>query len=406
MPLLRSSWSAFATAVLSGPATSSSRSEALALLVTVLCLHGPPGAYAAAREQRLLQKGSFPGSFLLPGTEVSVRVGGYLKVDVIHDFDAIGSEDSFNPVTIPTDRSEGENTQIHARQTRLNLDVRASTERGDARVFVEVDFFGAGNSLRLRHAYATIGGLLAGQTWSTFMDEDALPPTLDFEEPVAYALVRAAQVRWTHPLGENWYAAVAIEAPDNDIGPMPAPGHREDPWPNLTSRLRWTRGMNHLQLSAYAGQARYRLDAGGKDDEFLWAGLLTGSVKVFQKDRFLLQLGYGHGLARYRGGPVAAPGEDGHLEALPVSGVMVSFEHFWTKTLSSNVCYSVARTSNTRGQSASAVNNLEYAAVILAWRYSSWASVGVEYLYGSREDRDGSLGQAHRVMAAFRFFPP
>ena len=384
----------------------SSCRAALALVVAALCLHDPPAATAAAPEQGLLQKGSFPGSYLLPGTQVSVRVGGYLKVDVIHDFDAIGSEDSFDPRTIPTDGSEGENTQIHSRQTRLNLDVRTPTEPGDARLFVEVDFFGSGNSLRLRHAYATIGGLLAGQTWSTFMDEDALPPTLDFEEPVAYPLIRVAQVRWTQPLAQDWYVALAIEAPDSEIEAPRALGHREDPWPDLTSRLRWTHGMSHVQVSAYAGGARYRLGMGGKDDEFLWAGLLTGSVKLFGKNRFLFQLGYGDGLARYRGDLVAAPDEDGALEALPVAAVMASYEHFWTESLSSNFCYSVAHASSTHGQAGSAIQNLEYAAVNLAWRYSSWASVGVEYLYGSREDRDGSLGEANRVMVSFRFVLP
>lgn len=63
-------------------------------------LHDPPTATAAAPEQGLLQKGSFPGSYLLPGTHVSVRVGGYLEVDVIHDFNAIGSGDSFDPRTM------------------------------------------------------------------------------------------------------------------------------------------------------------------------------------------------------------------------------------------------------------------------------------------------------------------
>jgi hypothetical protein len=277
---------------------------------------------------------------------------------------------------------------------------------GDVRMFLEVDFFGSGNSLRMRHAYATLDGLLVGQTWSTFMDEDVMPPTLDFEEPIAYAMVRVAQVRWTQPLGEEWYVAFGLEAPDSEIENPPLPGEREDPAPDLTSRLRWTHGMGHLQASAWGGMARYRLDSGSEDNAFLWAGLLTGSLKFFEKDRLLFQVGYGHGLGRYRGGLVAAPDEDGDLEALPAVATMVSYEHFWSDAVSSNLTYSTAHADNTDGQTGDAVKNLRYAAVNLIWRFLSWASVGVEYLYGSREDNDGSDGEANRIMMSFKFLLP
>jgi hypothetical protein len=46
--------------------------------------------------------------------DTTLKVGGYVKVDLIHDFDAIGSQDSFDPRTIPTDGSEGRNTQMQA----------------------------------------------------------------------------------------------------------------------------------------------------------------------------------------------------------------------------------------------------------------------------------------------------
>ena len=88
--------------------------------------------------------------------DFSVKLGGYIKVDLIHDFDAIGSTDSFDPRTIPTDGSDaGTNTRMHARQTRLNLDVRGPTSAGDVRLFAEGDFFGSGNAFRLRHAFGT-----------------------------------------------------------------------------------------------------------------------------------------------------------------------------------------------------------------------------------------------------------
>ena len=72
---------------------------------------------------------------------------------------------------------------------------------------MEGDFFGAAgnesvsnsNGLRVRHAYGTLGGLLAGQTWTTFSDVAAYPETVDFGGPVGVIFARQAQVRWTQP---------------------------------------------------------------------------------------------------------------------------------------------------------------------------------------------------------------
>ena len=43
-----------------------------------------------------VQPGDFPNSILIPGTSVSAKVGGFVKGDVIHDFNAIGSTDNFD----------------------------------------------------------------------------------------------------------------------------------------------------------------------------------------------------------------------------------------------------------------------------------------------------------------------
>src|SRR5688500_12445200 len=52
------------------------------------------------------------------------KPGGRVKLDVIRDFKPIGSEDSFDTRTIPVDGSRGTNSNVHAKETRLNLDIR------------------------------------------------------------------------------------------------------------------------------------------------------------------------------------------------------------------------------------------------------------------------------------------
>src|SRR6185295_17273347 len=58
-------------------------------------------------------------------------LGGYVKLDLIHDFDAIGSTDTFDPRTIPVDGRARTNTRIHARETRLSLGIVGPAEGRD-----------------------------------------------------------------------------------------------------------------------------------------------------------------------------------------------------------------------------------------------------------------------------------
>ncbi len=77
---------------------------------------------------------------------------------------------------------------------------------------------------RLRYAYGTLGGLLAGQATSNFSDPDANSETLDFGGNVGEpGHVRIPQVRYTIPLTIGSFS-VSAETPATDIGT--ACGHR------------------------------------------------------------------------------------------------------------------------------------------------------------------------------------
>ena len=176
----------------------------------------PPQAPAVATDAK--PDGFTVGSFVF-------KPGGRIKLDIIRDFDPITSEDSFDPRTIPIDGGEGGNSQVHARETRLFLDMRGPVEGKELRMYVETDFYGSGSVFRLRHAYGSWGGLLAGQTWSTFLDDANFPNTIDFESPMAFPSIRQAQVRWTHKPSANvsWSVAVednksAIQSPTGEPG--------------------------------------------------------------------------------------------------------------------------------------------------------------------------------------------
>jgi hypothetical protein len=205
--------------------------------------------------------GSFPRSFLIPGTDTSIRVGGFID-DTIDYWIQGGPPNGTATTTVGTTGNLGTNplnvrgntvpglpvsrnlvpvqtaysrgNAIFAqspRETRLNVETRTPTAWGESRTFIELDFAGCNNfscsSLtrvsdglvpRLRYAYGTLGGFLAGQASSNFADPDANPETLDFGGPAGEAgVTRIPQVRYTYagPWGSAF--SVAAEAPETDV---------------------------------------------------------------------------------------------------------------------------------------------------------------------------------------------
>jgi len=186
----------------------------------------------AASPANAVTGGATKGSFKLPGSDTSVTVGGYVKLDALYSSRSAGTNSAadqlLDPTAIAVGLTAGVNElhqiTLHARQSRLFVRTATLTTWGDVNTPLEFDLFGtSGNesvsnshNLRLRHAYGTLGGLLAGQTWSNFMMVSALPETLDFGGPAGQTFVRQAQVRWTQPFsGGQW--SVALENPETVV---------------------------------------------------------------------------------------------------------------------------------------------------------------------------------------------
>lgn len=336
------------------------------------------------------------------------KFGGRVKLDAIHDFDAIGSTENFDPRTIPVDGSEGSNTRLTATDSRMNFDINGPLEGRPLKLFAEVDFKGSSNVARLRHAYVRYGGLLVGQTWSNFMDEDNTPFTFESELPTAYALVRQGQIRWTIAVSPKTALSFAVEEPDPEVQVAPGvSGNVEKELPDFTAKLKHREGWGHVQASAFLGQARFRFDTGDTESETLWGVMGSGRVHTFGEDEAYAQLVYGQGIGRYRGGLTSMIDASGQLENLTAAAGMIGYQHYWSPRWSSNAVYSLVSLEDDVGDPAITNDRLETAAVNLRyWILPKKVWVGGEYLWGLRELRDGSDGSADRVMISFNFNLP
>jgi hypothetical protein len=362
-----------------------------------------PAPAAAPAQDTTAPDGFRMGAFVF-------KPGGRVKLDVIRDFKPIGSEDAFDTRTIPVDGSRGNNSNIHAKETRLNLDIRGMADNQELRMFIETDFYGTSSALRLRHAYGSYGGLLAGQTWTTFMDDDNLPRTIDFEAPTAFAQVRQAQARWTQKFGNvvTWSASVE----DNKsaiIIPTTTPGKAEYPMPDVVSRFRFDMPRGHVTASAFVGAARFRPTEGDPDSVNLWGTMTSAKFTTAGRDSIYSIVTIGDGIGRYRGGTTAVPDESGNLHAVRGIAYMGGYEHFWASRWSTNGVYSVADTADEPFYTSALNKQLHYGAVnLLYWFLGDRAWTGVEYIYGHREifGEAQETGAAHRVQYAVRFNLP
>ncbi|WP_146397273.1 DcaP family trimeric outer membrane transporter [Planctomycetes bacterium CA13] len=357
-------------------------------------------------------RGSFPGSIRIPGSPVSAKIGGFVRVDSIHDFDAIGSRDNFDTSTIFTDGRDGESTRFHARSTRLNLDVRWPVYGSQLRAFVEGDFFSENDAFRLRHAYAEWGPWVVGRTWTAFTDINALPYTVDFESPAAFVLARRATVRWTHQLEDRWSTTFAVEdprvilpRPEGFEGDLSFDGQRE-PWPDVVSRIRYEGPNGEHQFAGIIHFVGFQSGVAPIQTETGWGLAWSGYSKLFERQRLSYEIEFGTGIGNLKGLPEAVPNPFGGIDLLDLFGATVGYEYKWTEHLSSNLVYSFGQTNNAPLVAGDTIKNTTYVAANLVWRPSQRLEVGGEYLFGRLEKLDGASGKANRIQMSVRWFLP
>jgi hypothetical protein len=195
--------------------------------------------------------GDIPGSFRLPGSETSIRVYGYAEANMVKDFKGTAPGDTFtNVMEQPLGDSRNGKTSLTAQTSRFGFETSTPTGIGTFNTKIEADFYAYcgsecnRNRLRLRHAYGEYAGWLIGQTWSTFMDVDNLPETVDFNGPPGATFRRPTQARYTYNNPDIAKFQFAIEEP-SDGAKSPNLVARVDKaydWGNVNARV-----MSHEQ---------------------------------------------------------------------------------------------------------------------------------------------------------------
>ena len=256
----------------------------------------------------------------------TITFGGYLQGDVRY---VDGNVNSYLGDFWIGNAAEGDISSVKFSVASSRLNTKYT--HGDITGFVELDFYtGEGNQVltnsigpRMRHAFIKYKNWTVGQTWSTFMNTSSLAEAADFGGPlVASAFVRQTQIRYT-----NGNFQFAIENPESYGGDA-----SQDALPDFVGKYTFKGDWGNVSVSAVARQ----LNTLGGESESAFGYGVSGRINTVGKDDLRFAI-HGGNIGRYVG--AAASTDLVGEEVEDSTSIMVSYRHFWTETLRTNVFY-------------------------------------------------------------------
>jgi hypothetical protein len=283
------------------------------------------------------------------------------------------------------------------------------------RAYIEGDFAGDSDTFRLRHAFGQFKDMLAGKTWSAFQDTDAAPEELDFEGINGAVNVRQAQIRYFPKIGQNWNAMFSLEDPNPEV----TDGEATSKWPDLVASVRRTWFNRwHIRSSVIVRQitAIWDDDQTGDTESQVtgWGLSLSGktSTQFWNAgglDNIMFQINYGEGIGRYVNDLNTAGGEDaifdstGNLETLPVFAGYVAYQHWWRESARSTLNLSWVNVDNLSFEDDAAYHKTFRGALNYIWSPTPRIDLGVELIYGERENKNGEDANASQLQLSTKY---
>jgi hypothetical protein len=373
------------------------------------------------REQNPVITGSdlvnddFLGSWPMFGSDFRMKIGGYLKADILYDLDGTTDKTQFLMRTIPVKGTpEYENDgyiNFMARETRFNVDVRRTSGKVPLRLFIEGDFWSAGNQLRLRHAYVVAGDFVVGQTWTTLSFLESMVYMIDFAAGDALFGGRTTLIRYQKKLNERWKVAAGIENLDflGIENPDMVGGKSSLQLPLLAFRADYSWKTGLLIMGASVAQLHWDGGAEGPDASALQYDFVVGGRQyIGKRDYFAWNVSYGNGsgenIMAFAGSNAnAVIDATGDLQTLPAYALLLGYMHNWSDKFSSNLSYAYGWLETPESRDPLALKQGGIAHLNLIYRPLKNFSCGIEFMHGDQQTTNGSIGRANRIQTMVKF---
>jgi len=352
----------------------------------------------------------------IPGTETKYFIGGWLQLDAIAARkQQDGAEQNTFLVSSTPFGPAPRDYRLSARQSQFNWLSKTPSSLGDVSTRLEANLFPIDGSTRItwNQAYVQVGEWLTlGKTYSTFMDDAAIPTTLDYNGPSGVTFVRQALLRGSLPIGERWKIEASAEDSQADFtaSGMILDLRTSARRPDLAARVRYESDSAHFQLSGLSRSLRVATATpfGARDRSVDGKGLsVSGSMPAFGDDSISFQMASGEGIGRYFNDPLSATGlaltPGGGLELVRSTGTTLYYQRQWAPDWMSVAGASTLRVGDEGARPAAALKRADYVSVNLVHRLNSRMLLGGEVLWGEATRVDGGSASNARLQFSFRY---
>ena len=343
-------------------------------------------------------------------------IGGFVSFRTAYDFRGEVQNLDFVTYDIPTVSTPGNRQRflMGASTSRLFFKAIANTDLlGRVVTYIETDFRGYHNNLRLRKAYITFKGLLFGQDVTTFCDLNAAPTTIDFQGPNSYNFNFALMARYTHVFDEHWSLAAALEMPDVSATYSSTTEAIPQRLPDLPFYVQYSwKNNSHVRASAVFRDLMYQDSYDNKRrSKFGWGVQATTNIQFIPELSGFGQFVYGKGIAEYIQdvsgvGLDLVPKENsrGRLRALPMFGWFAGLQYNFTEDLFCSGTYGMVRVQDQDARyNPDGYRNAQYIVGNVFYNIIPSCTVGIEYLHGTRRNANMAHGYANRIQAMIKY---
>jgi hypothetical protein len=355
--------------------------------------------------------------------EKTMEIFGFIQMDSGYDFGRMNPDwyDTMRPTQILDKEGNEYQSQgvyfMSVRQTTFGIKNYMDTPLGKIKTHFEFDLFGMGKEVgntafRLKHAYAELDKIGAGQTNSLFTDTDVYPNIVEFMGPNALPFLRNVQIRYTPISDQNNSLAIAIERP----GATADQGQYGEDFiyaslldgvtarfsvPDLTAEYRYSNTWGYLELAGILRSIKWedhntdQYDLSGS--AVGWGLSLTTRLKLTNSVIFHGALTTGAGIQNYMNDADADIGIKRQYDnanapikgvAIPMVGVVTYFDINWSQKFTSAIGYSILNNNTTEAQLSTAYETGQYASVNLLYSPIKNCILGPELQWGMRQNND------------------
>ena len=353
--------------------------------------------------------------------EFYLGIGGYIRGSLSYDFgNPIESPMYFVTSAIPMQPKGGNSSLVQMSAASSNIFFNfVALPHTENKVGAYVDFgFAEGldnYGFSLKAAYLTYRNLTVGYTTSLFTDGAAAAQAIDQQGPNAMTFLFNTVIDWQKRFGKHWKVGVGLEMPSVNANYSAVNYGVNQRLPDIPFYVQygWKDGKGWLRLSGLIRNMQYHNSVLDKNASQTGIAVkLSGVSPLTKRLNLYSQSVFGRGIASYvqdlQGlglDMVSVDGESGRMKGVEVVASYLGLQYIINEKLSTSATFSEVKCfmpENYSGEEGDIYREGVYFVTNLIYKVSPVLTTGVEYLWGSRKDRNDVFHHNNRIQASLR----